>query len=92
MEKQLQIKLIEGEFSSPQAVEVLFTMIGDKIKFHQNSLLDDKRGFGEHKEHSKNRLKELEASKAKIAQLILEARDRDLPIEIHSIINITLKD
>ncbi len=82
--------MIEGSFSPQGAAEVLFSIIGDKIRFHNVEILSIKERFNGDTQHSEKRLKELKAAKKQVAQLILEARDKGYQVDIHSTIEIEL--
>lgn len=85
------VKLIRGTFSPEDAAEVLFSILSDKIRFHNIQVLSIKERFNGDTSYSEQRLVELKAAKEKVSQLILEAKNSNSEIEIQSDINIQLK-
>lgn len=85
------VKLIKGTFDPVDAAEVLFSILSDKIRFHNIQILSIKERFSGDTKYSEQRLNELKEAKQKVANLILEARDQDCQIEINSNIEIRLK-
>lgn len=68
------IKLIDGLYDSTDAAEILYTVLNDKIKFHNiqlNSCLERNKG---EVTHSQIRLKALRQEKEKIAEILSKAR------------------
>lgn len=59
MTKTDTFKLIEGEFSTEQAREILLSMIQYKIQFHSIKILSNEERFGIKDTHSIQRLSEL---------------------------------
>lgn len=90
MDKNHTIKLIEGTFSPPEAADILFNLLSEKIKFHEIKMLNIK-GHGVYSpEHSSERIKALKQAKKDISQLLMDARDENTHIEISGNIDIKL--
>jgi hypothetical protein len=87
-EKQTTIKLVEGTYTPAEAADILFSLIGDKIKFHNLQILSLQERFGLDTSHSEARILELKAAKNETKDLILEARDQGYQIEINGAIQI----
>lgn len=90
MKKQETVDLIKGKFTPDEAAEVLFSIIGDKIKFNNRQIFSsEERNLG-NSDRYKKRLEELKLAQQKISNLIEEARVGDETIEINATINITV--
>jgi hypothetical protein len=75
MSNTRSLKLIDGIYEASDAAEILYTVLNDKIRFHSiqlNSFLERNQG---EVSHSESRLKQLKEEKAKIAEIIGEAKD-----------------
>lgn len=84
------IKLIDGTYSPDEAAEILFSVVNDKIKFHNiqiNSAIE--RNISD-TFHSEKRLAELAISKEKISEMLKEARTNNANLEISANIELTL--
>lgn len=88
MKKTEQVKLIDGTFSPENAAEVLHAVLDDKIRFHNIRILSIQERFGGDTSASENRLRELKAAKAKVSQILAEAKAANLDLEIFSCIDI----
>lgn len=88
---QQSFKLIEGVFEPSEAVDVLFSVLGDKIRYHNIQILSIQERFNGDTSRSEKRLQELKKSKKDITKLILHARDQNCEVEILGNIQITLK-
>jgi hypothetical protein len=86
-----QIKLIDGTYNVSEAADVLFSVISDKIRFHNIQMLSIRERFNGDTSHSEERLEELNAAKAQIAEILKIAQDAGATLEIHSSIDIKLK-
>tara|TARA_R110002012_G_scaffold322083_1_gene554891 strand:- start:68944 stop:69261 length:318 start_codon:yes stop_codon:yes gene_type:complete len=89
---QESFKLIDGTYEPSEAADVLFSVLGDKIRFHNIQILSAQERFNADTSVSEKRLHELKESKHQVADLILKARDNNYEIEINGVINITLKE
>jgi hypothetical protein len=86
-----QIKLIDGDYSVSEAADVLFSVISDKIRFHNIQMLSIRERFDGDTSHSEERLAELNEAKEKIAEILKVAREQGADLEIYSSIQIKLK-
>ena len=84
------IPLVEGTFSPVEAADVLFSLISDKIKFHNLQLLSVQERFNGDTSHSEQRIKALKIAKNQAKDLILKARDEGYDVKIDSVIDIRL--
>ena len=86
-----QIKLIDGEYSVSEAADVLFSVISDKIRFHNIQMLSIRERFDGDTSHSEERLAELNEAKERITEILHVAREQEADLEIFSSIQIQLK-
>ena len=84
------IQLVEGTFSPVEAADVLFSLISDKIKFHNLQILSVQERFNGDTSHSEQRIKALKIAKNQAKDLILKARDEGYDVKIDSVIDIRL--
>ena len=90
MENKHQFTLVEGTFSPADAADVLFSLIGDKIKFHQLQMLGVQNLGGKDLVLSQKRIQSLTESKNLSKQLIIKARDQGVHLQINGEISIAL--
>ncbi len=84
------IKLIEGSFSAIEAADVLFSLIANKIKFHNLQMLQIQEGSDLDNLHSAKRISELKHEKNIVKDMILKARDEGYEIDIYGAIEVKL--
>jgi hypothetical protein len=85
-----QIKFIDGTFNAEDALEVLLSVINDKINFHSSLLLSNKERFGVDASNSEKRIEELRSEKLSVMELLEEAKSSGALVKINSSINIEL--
>ena len=85
------ITLVKGTFAPSEAADVLLTLINDKIKFHSIQVLNLIEGSEKDIAYSEERIKALKAAKADITEMVVEARNKDLVLEINSSIQIQMR-
>ncbi|MCX2718246.1 hypothetical protein [Lentiprolixibacter aurantiacus] len=85
------ITLVKGTFAPSEAADVLLTLINDKIKFHSIQILNLREGSEDDIANSEERIKALRTAKAEITKMVVEARNKDLVLEINSSINIQMR-
>ncbi|RTY68962.1 hypothetical protein EKM05_10710 [Flavobacterium sp. GSP27] len=90
MEKEYQFKLVEGQFAPSEAGKVLFSLINNKINYHNLEKFSNQIRFDEDCSHSKIRLETLLEASEYIKELIKEASSKDLELKIDSVIQIVL--
>lgn len=90
--KQEKFQLINSTYSPFDAAEVLFSLVRDKIKFHNMLLFSNEERFGVDNSHSRKRIEELKKMRDEIAELIRMAEAEGFDLEVSSHINITLKE
>ena len=83
MEKET-IKLIDGTYKVEEAGEILLSVLGDKIRFHNFQMLGADERQCDDAYNSENRLRELNADKKKVEELLKLTRNRDLKLKIRS--------
>lgn len=84
MKNKEKFILIEGKFIPQEAKEILLTVFGDKIQFHQKKNFSSQERFGKEDENSQERIPQLQKSSREILQLIEAAEKEDYLISIHS--------
>lgn len=82
------IKLVEGCFEPSESADVLLSLLNYKIRFHTVQLLNLKKEQTQDLEKSKNRIEELKMAKKQVTDLVLEARNKGLMLDIQSEIEI----
>lgn len=87
--EQTTIKLVEGTYTPAEAADILFSLIGDKIKFHNLQILSLQERFGIDSVHSEQRIKELKEAKLQAKDLIIQARDAGYTLQIEGDIKIS---
>lgn len=89
-EPELELELIQGSLLAVVAADILHSCIYDKIKFHTVRQLKDK-DEPNISNHTKERIKELNANKNEVTELILKARNENYQLEIKDNICICLQ-
>jgi hypothetical protein len=87
-----QYSLINGEFSAKEAQELLMHLICKKINFHESRNWSHQERFGEQNEASVKRIKELEASKAQIQEVVQQAQQAGKSVRIRSNIHLEITE
>ena len=85
------ITLVKGTFTPSEAADVLLTLINDKIKFHSIQILNLREGSDKDITYSEERIKALKAAKAEITDMVVEARNKGLVLDINSSIDIQMR-
>ncbi|WP_422857887.1 hypothetical protein ACOKFD_10490 [Flagellimonas sp. S174] len=86
-----QVRLVEGIFEPAESADVLLSLLNYKIKFHSVQLLNLQEHDGKDLEQSEKRIEELKLAKKKVTDLVLDARNNGLVLDIRSTITITPK-
>ncbi|MEB8328564.1 hypothetical protein OO009_04285 [Flavobacteriaceae bacterium KMM 6897] len=87
---QQQFKIVEGVFTPSETAEVLFTLINDKIRFHNLQITEITERFSGDTSRSERRIKELQASKEQLTKVILAARELGQTISINGTIELKM--
>lgn len=83
------INLIEGQFSPSQAADILNAMLDKKINYHKLQRMSITEGNNSDQcVHDSGRIDELLLEKAKLKQILQEARTQGKTLKINSLINI----
>jgi len=86
------LKLISGNFSADEASRILFELVNSKINFHNMEIAHiQETGVGSI-EKSELRLKELKKLKNEIKDLMKEAKQEGVSLNIESTININMME
>jgi hypothetical protein len=84
------IKLVNGDFDPDKAKEILFSLVNNKISYHQLEIFSiGERNSGD-LEPSKSRITELEESKTLISLEIEKAKEKGKKIRIVGSLQIDL--
>jgi hypothetical protein len=92
MKTRTNLKLIDGKFSPNEAREVLVSLFSSKIRFHEMQNLSSKERLGVEDERSKKRIPELLESKRLIAEIMEQAKTKNMDVIITSMVNIEICD
>ncbi|MEB8345950.1 hypothetical protein OO010_07825 [Flavobacteriaceae bacterium KMM 6898] len=87
---QQQFKIVEGVFTPSETAEVLFTLINDKIRFHNLQITEITERYNGDTSRSERRIKELQTSKEQLTKVILAARELGQTISINGTIELKM--
>ena len=90
MENQCIYKLIDGEFDAQQARLIVSSLYASKINFHSREALSNNERFGEDKEHSEIRIRELKETQQKIGEVLNEAIISNCRVKIYGSITLEI--
>lgn len=90
MKKQSKLSLVNGNFSTQEALEVLMNLFSSKINFHELKSFSSQERFGYPDAHAEKRIPELQASMKQISAIIRELGDSQQEISIQSEVVITI--
>ena len=88
MEKELNIKLIEGNFKMEDGNQLLLELLRFKINYHDRRLFSDFVREGEDISNSKHRLEQLNRSLSDLRSFIANAEDAGQHVDIDCTIHI----
>jgi hypothetical protein len=83
MKKSNEHQLVDGQFSPSEAINILYALFDSKIKFHQLEsfrILEKNSGNVEHHE---KRILELNKAYASVKDIIRNASNDNMNLEIH---------
>lgn len=83
MQKELDIKLIDGYFSVEDANILLMELLRFKINFHNGRLFRDYEREGKDISNSKQRLAQLNRSLTELRRYMADAQKEGRTLEIH---------
>lgn len=86
-----EFKFIEGSFSPAEARKAILSLVAQKIQYHQHEVFSNTERFGHDVTHSQKRIHELEGVYHEIKQLIDDASKKNLEVNVHSSIHITIE-
>ena len=90
MDKQHNLKLVDGDFTPEDALEVVSCLLQSKINFHHGRALSLEERFGVDPAHSHQRVIELKAAQRELRELIDHAKRNNLQLSLESIISLTV--
>ncbi len=85
MEKQFEFELVKGAFSPEEAGKVLFSLIQNKINYHNVETLSRqiRFGFGDDVSHSEKRIAELKEINKSLIAFLKEVGKEGKTLEIN---------
>lgn len=83
-----KFKLIEGEFTPSEAKEILLNLFGHKIEFHNLKSFANLEMSGKKDKHSESRVKQLNAMREDLIELLDESEKKNKKLTINSVIKI----
>ena len=92
METLKKISLINGEFNSCEAREILMDMCNKNINFNKVQNFSSQIRFGEDDENALNRIDQLRESVVHISEILEEAKAHNKRLKIKSFIEIEYED
>ena len=87
-----KINLIDDEFSSAEANEILMDLYNKNINFNKIQNFSSQIRFGEDDEKALNRIAQLKESVSSIAEILEEAKAQNKKLKIKSFIEIEYED
>jgi len=87
-----QFKLIDGEFTPAEAAKILFSLINYKIKHHSLESFSNEIRFEKDTSNAKKRIVELQEAHASIQQVLEQAEEKGLKLNVTSQITIKFLD
>lgn len=91
MESHHHIKLIDSTYTAEEACEVLLSLLNDKIKFLKIKAHSIEERYSGDTTHLEQRIKELTADRERIFNVLQDAREKGLEVELVGLVNIELK-
>ncbi|MDA9555584.1 hypothetical protein N9R54_05045 [Pelobium sp.] len=91
MDNNQVLTLIQGEFTPNETIEILFSLINEKIRFHDLQILGIKEGKEGNAEPHLKRIEELTNTKKAIQELVAKAKQNNNIIAVNSSIQLELK-
>ncbi|WP_051604462.1 hypothetical protein [Flavobacterium sasangense] len=87
-----KINLMNGEFNSIEAREILLDMCNKNINFNKVQNFSSQIRFGEDDEKALNRINQLKESVSSITEILEEAKAHNKKLKIKSFIEIEYED
>jgi hypothetical protein len=92
METMKKINLMNGEFNSIEAREILLDMCNKNINFNKVQNFSSQIRFGEDDEKALNRINQLQESVSSITEILEEAKAQNKKLKIKSFIEIEYEE
>lgn len=83
MKNQKQFKLIEGTFTPQAAGKILYTMIQNKISFHNVAIMATNEKTSVEDAHSEKRVSELLEMRSSLKEQLDMANELGMKVEVH---------
>lgn len=91
MEESFKFKLIEGNFTPPEAGKVLFNLINSKIGYHQLEKFGIQERTNGDVSRAEGRINALKTVNKELLSFLNEANDKGMEFSIKSIVTIKVK-
>lgn len=88
MEIEKSLILLKGTFSPEETVDVLFSLVNEKIRFHNTRILGINEGLSGSRAFHENRLEELVHTREIISDFVKTAKTAGQDIAIDGIIDL----
>ena len=90
MKQAKTLKLIDGDFTTEEALEVLNNLIKNKIKFHELKIFSHSERYGDDDTYSYQRIKELKASLEELRTYLNIAKENNMKIKINAEVSLNM--
>lgn len=88
-----EIKLVEGEFTSSEASDVIMALIDEKINFHQKQRLQKwEQSHNYNSAEIDDRIKQLEKEKRAAKEFISTVKSLKSKLRINGVLELTIRD
>lgn len=91
MKKGKKLKLIDGEFSPKETLDILLNLYSSKIKYHELKNLSSRERFGKDDAVAVKRIPELKKNMEAIQELLNESNKKRDRFEIKSFVSVKFK-
>ncbi|MEN9336436.1 MAG: hypothetical protein RLZZ500_1423 [Bacteroidota bacterium] len=81
----MEIQLIQGQFSSVEALELLREMVDVKIKFHERKIANSAS-----EEDIKFREKRIKDLQAEWKQIQIQVQQREIPVSLKAMVHVSV--
>ncbi len=92
MKEAFTFKLIEGNFTPPEAGKVLFNLINSKIGYHQMEKFAIQERTNGDVTRAESRISTLKNAHKELLEFLNQANERGLHFSINSTVTITITD
>ena len=90
MKQPKSFKLIDGQFTPTEAVQVINALISSKINYHSMQKFSNVERFGKDQSHSEKRIAALKKLKLSIKKVFDSAEKKGLKVKMDGLIEVTI--